>query len=1064
LTREARIDAQPSALLSATALIVGCTATFSLAAAMADFLDAIAPEAIGLGLAAGALIFLLVSVGIGAVGIRTNPFHSTTTSLLLLAIILLGLRIILPFYPAISAFWIFAVCQALFFSTATSLFGVLDAIAPVATRELLYWRTTSILLFGFAVGGWLSLVGLAYSSFFPSATIICFLVWLSVLLFGILASRPVPWAPQLGQRASRGPPPVGSLAILRRRGSLVTLAAVTAFLSFALFTQAQLLFLYLFSTTFRFQLPQWISLIAFLFECGGTAGWLIFVSARFWLPRLGVWSLLIFYPSLLLAPLVWWVVVPRSPWAALTTMVFLFALFPSLFITSGRYVVTVLPTISTRGALLLIGGLAGASGAAIGALAWFGLQPYMPFPALVRTTATLDLVIIGLSIALSLSYRWHWFDRLRSPAWGFLLPTRPWRSQVPLDPTEIEGMLRSSDKTERELGLILAEHAAEPLRYLAAVEAAVVEMGTAAPLGHLMGYLDRLPTETLAQLMSSPSSTIRAFALGAALYGRQPINLQLLTSLMRDEHEWVRLLACLAGWRYGLEEPADVAWRSLTLPHIDHHSLIVTCGMIPLDMPPKGLQALKSLARLRDPQVRLHAIERLSVLMKSEGPPDLEAWEIAQKASESERVDLRAASTALLAKSRHGEAAHRLGELLLDPSASVALAAGRALALCGREGLPHALKALQSRSDQACRAALTTLVLLGKEGEKRLIDYVNEAQETALEASNLLGVATKGGERWLPLLAAINDRYFTLVGQYSCIAHLRGYPNIGFALQALAAYGPLWSEAATGILAHWIVAGPYLRRAVHLTQRREAVLANGGDLSPERIQRALARLIGSPEPWLAAGALWTWQNLYAQLPDLPPNAHPTLVAAHRELATGSGQSPESLSMHPILFLRSVPLFSGFSLDDLALLNRGFLREKIKAETVIFEEGAPGDRLYIVYRGAVDLFKRLPDGRQQIVATVSSGGHFGEVSMLEEAPRALTAITREETELFSLSREQFVYLVTEKPELLFPLTVILGRRVLENLQVQGRASSPSQIPSVSPTIEEPNQKRDLPHEA
>lgn len=121
--------------------------------------------------------------------------------------------------------------------------------------------------------------------------------------------------------------------------------------------------------------------------------------------------------------------------------------------------------------------------------------------------------------------------------------------------------------------------------------------------------------------------------------------------------------------------------------------------------------------------------------------------------------------------------------------------------------------------------------------------------------------------------------------------------------------------------------------------------------------------------------------------------------------------PRDLSSDEVIeILRHVDLFQGLPDDEL----RG-VSEVVKGVTaqdgdVLFEEGEPGDYFYIVSRGAVEISKDTPGGETEKLAVRRAGEAFGEMALLNDAPRSATAKAVEETELLTLSREDFEQLM------------------------------------------------------
>jgi CRP/FNR family transcriptional regulator, cyclic AMP receptor protein len=91
-------------------------------------------------------------------------------------------------------------------------------------------------------------------------------------------------------------------------------------------------------------------------------------------------------------------------------------------------------------------------------------------------------------------------------------------------------------------------------------------------------------------------------------------------------------------------------------------------------------------------------------------------------------------------------------------------------------------------------------------------------------------------------------------------------------------------------------------------------------------------------------------------------------------------------------------------------------ERFAAGDVIFSAGDPGDRFYVVREGTVTL---SADGRR--LEEVGPGGIFGELGVLERAPRSATATAATDCDLVPLDERSFVFHVSQTP--FFALTVM-----------------------------------------
>jgi CRP-like cAMP-binding protein len=109
-------------------------------------------------------------------------------------------------------------------------------------------------------------------------------------------------------------------------------------------------------------------------------------------------------------------------------------------------------------------------------------------------------------------------------------------------------------------------------------------------------------------------------------------------------------------------------------------------------------------------------------------------------------------------------------------------------------------------------------------------------------------------------------------------------------------------------------------------------------------------------------------------------------------------------------LRASCLFE--AADDRALedVARNLRRRRFRRAETIFHQGDPGDALHLVSSGAVKIVLPSLDGEEAIIATLRSGDFFGELALLDGAPRSATAVAVEPTETWTLPRDLFLSLL------------------------------------------------------
>jgi CRP/FNR family transcriptional regulator, cyclic AMP receptor protein len=148
-------------------------------------------------------------------------------------------------------------------------------------------------------------------------------------------------------------------------------------------------------------------------------------------------------------------------------------------------------------------------------------------------------------------------------------------------------------------------------------------------------------------------------------------------------------------------------------------------------------------------------------------------------------------------------------------------------------------------------------------------------------------------------------------------------------------------------------------------------------------------------------------------------------------------------------LAAVPLFAGLDADGLTSMTRGMRVRRFRRGETIFHLGDPGDALFIVMAGSIKITLPADTGDEAILATLRPGDFFGELALLDGAPRSATAVAIEATETYILPRDQFRVLIATEPVMREALLATLAAEVrrlthhveeLHFLDITGRLAS------------------------
>src|SRR5918996_1071576 len=132
-------------------------------------------------------------------------------------------------------------------------------------------------------------------------------------------------------------------------------------------------------------------------------------------------------------------------------------------------------------------------------------------------------------------------------------------------------------------------------------------------------------------------------------------------------------------------------------------------------------------------------------------------------------------------------------------------------------------------------------------------------------------------------------------------------------------------------------------------------------------------------------------------------------------------------------LRRVPLFAGLSEEDLKQLYQMAETVTVPARQLVLQEGDPGDALYVVLDGELEITKR--QGGQDILLAGSRAGEFlGEMSLLEQTPRSASVRTSQESRLLVISQAAFQTLLSCSPSAPLRILHTLTSRLRNNESV------------------------------
>ena len=140
------------------------------------------------------------------------------------------------------------------------------------------------------------------------------------------------------------------------------------------------------------------------------------------------------------------------------------------------------------------------------------------------------------------------------------------------------------------------------------------------------------------------------------------------------------------------------------------------------------------------------------------------------------------------------------------------------------------------------------------------------------------------------------------------------------------------------------------------------------------------------------------------------------------------------------FLANISLFTQLDDDERSVLAASMVERSVKVGDVLFKTGDPGDSMFIVHAGAVELFVKDKAGQKIVLHVAEPGEFFGELSLLDGGSRTATGCVTVEGELWILDREDLQQLFRKRPDAALDMLAAMGRMTRKaNALLQARVS-------------------------
>jgi CRP/FNR family cyclic AMP-dependent transcriptional regulator len=126
--------------------------------------------------------------------------------------------------------------------------------------------------------------------------------------------------------------------------------------------------------------------------------------------------------------------------------------------------------------------------------------------------------------------------------------------------------------------------------------------------------------------------------------------------------------------------------------------------------------------------------------------------------------------------------------------------------------------------------------------------------------------------------------------------------------------------------------------------------------------------------------------------------------------------------------RNIPLFSGLQEEDLKTISSHAITRSYAKNTIIINEGDLTDSMYVILSGRVKVFLSNEEGKEIVINTMGEGEYFGELAMLDKAPRSASVMTMEPCRLSMISKSHFDACLAQNPAIALKLIETLTQRI------------------------------------
>ena len=131
-------------------------------------------------------------------------------------------------------------------------------------------------------------------------------------------------------------------------------------------------------------------------------------------------------------------------------------------------------------------------------------------------------------------------------------------------------------------------------------------------------------------------------------------------------------------------------------------------------------------------------------------------------------------------------------------------------------------------------------------------------------------------------------------------------------------------------------------------------------------------------------------------------------------------------------MKNAPLSSGLNLDEIGEIASHMSLCEADSGDVICRQGDPGDFLYVVCHGSIDVI-REELAEKKVIASIRPGNLLGEIAFVDGSSRSANAVAKTPVTLLQMSQRDYLELMRLNPLLWGSLNLRIAREVCKRLR-------------------------------